>query len=117
MEKKEPFIAKSDIFLLVAIMLIAGVAYFLYACFQKDGYMARVMVDGKEIAILSLSDDISYEVNTEKGNNRVVIQDGKVIVQEADCPDKICVKHKAIDKVGETIICLPHNLVVEVISD
>ena len=38
-------------------------------------------------------------------------------MKEADCPDQICRKHKAIDKSGETIVCLPHKVVIEVEAD
>ncbi len=36
---------------------------------------------------------------------------------QADCPDGICANHKPIHKTGESIICLPHKVVVTVISD
>ena len=45
---------------------------------------------------------------------RLADKDGSVTVQDADCPDKICEKHRAINRTGETIICLPHKLVVEI---
>ena len=34
----------------------------------------------------------------------------------ADCPDHLCVKQKAISKEGESIICLPNKVIVEVDS-
>jgi hypothetical protein len=37
-------------------------------------------------------------------------------MEGASCPDQICVKHKAIYKNGETIICLPNEVFVEVES-
>jgi hypothetical protein len=36
---------------------------------------------------------------------------------EADCPDKLCVQEKAVSKNGETIVCLPHRVVVEITSE
>ena len=41
----------------------------------------------------------------------------KVSVNNKDCPDKICVNHAAISKKGETIVCLPHKVVVEVVDE
>ena len=38
------------------------------------------------------------------------------IISEASCPDKICVNHKRIQKSGETIICAPNKVVVEIKS-
>jgi hypothetical protein len=33
---------------------------------------------------------------------------------EADCPDGLCVKQHKIDKTGQTIVCLPHRVVIEI---
>ena len=45
------------------------------------------------------------------------IKDGKVTMKEADCRDQICADHKAIEKSGETIVCLPHKVVIEIKSE
>ncbi|CCZ53222.1 putative uncharacterized protein [Clostridium sp. CAG:75] len=37
-------------------------------------------------------------------------------MKKADCPDKICVHHKGIRSNGETIICLPHKVIVTIQS-
>ena len=42
------------------------------------------------------------------------IQDGQVFISEADCPDGLCVNTGKISKTGQTIICLPHKLVIEI---
>lgn len=34
----------------------------------------------------------------------------------ATCPDHLCIKQGAINKKGQSIICLPHKLIVEVVS-
>ena len=53
------------------------------------------------------------EIRNSLGENRIVIKDNMVYMEHADCPDQYCVKHKAISKTNETIVCLPHKLVVE----
>ena len=37
-------------------------------------------------------------------------------MQEASCPDQICVNHRAINSVGETIVCLPNEIVLKVVE-
>ena len=59
----------------------------------------------------------TYKIPTKSGLNVMKIKDGKVTMEKADCPDQICHKHKAIEKSGETIVCLPHKVVIEVSSD
>jgi len=38
-------------------------------------------------------------------------------MKKADCKDQICADHKAIEKSGETIVCLPHKVVIEIQSE
>ena len=49
--------------------------------------------------------------------NLISVTDGMVVVEAADCKDQICVRHKPISSKGESIICLPHRLVVEIVGD
>ena len=51
------------------------------------------------------------------GFNTVRIENGRVSVTAASCPDKICVRSRAIRYHGETVVCLPHGLVVTVYGD
>ena len=42
------------------------------------------------------------------------IKDRKVRMEDADCPDQICVNHRAISRDGESIICLPNQTIVTI---
>lgn len=46
--------------------------------------------------------------------NLIRIRDGSVYVAEADCPDKLCLRMRAISKENESIVCVPSGLKVEV---
>lgn len=48
------------------------------------------------------------------GNCILVIKDGKAYMLEADCPNQICVHHSAISHKGETIVCLPNRIIIEI---
>ena len=76
---------------------------------------ANVKVDGKITGTYSLIENQTIEIND--GSNILEIKDGIADMIEADCPDKLCVKQKAISKNGESIICLPNEVVVEVKSN
>lgn len=58
--------------------------------------------------------DYVPELPEKESYNLISIAEGKVTMEAADCRDQICVHHKPIMSVGESIICLPHRLVVEV---
>ena len=54
------------------------------------------------------------EIPGKIGRCVLVIEDGKAYMEEADCPNQICVHHSAISHKGETIVCLPNRIVIEV---
>ena len=116
MESKQErkLISHADILLIVGILILAMAGFFAWKKLQKPGAYVDIMVDGNSVKTMQLNQDACYEVKQKVGVNTVVVQDGSVTVQNADCPDKICEKHQAINRTGETIICLPHKLVVEI---
>lgn len=109
---------KKDIMLLLVILLAAFLIW-LVPSFLHRNEPARVMIyqDGNQIADYPLAEDlvtaISYE---EEHYNLLLIEDGRVSVSDADCPDQLCVKQRSISGNGESIICLPHKLVVQIES-
>ena len=114
-EKDQRKIGANDIKLLVAILAIGMAGMLILYFFKGDtGQTVRITADGTEYAY-DLDDDREIKVETGLGTNVVVIEEGFVYVREADCPDKICVHHVRISRTSETIVCLPHRLVVEII--
>lgn len=106
---------KKDIILVIVVLLIAGVSYSVMHFMRPgEGHFAQVSVDSKVQGTYSLDKDRTIEIKSSKGKNILIIKDGKVEMKEADCPDKYCVKQGKIKNVGETIVCLPHKVVVEI---
>ena len=79
------------------------------------GADSKIMDGCKDICELygryRLEQDQEIDVNDK---NKVLIKDGKVRMEDADCPDQICVNHRAISRDGESIICLPNQTVVTI---
>ena len=107
-------IIKNDLILISAILAISIVAFLIFTISLKKGEKAVVTVNGEKVAVLDLNEDTTQKINTKYGFNEVKIEKGEVSVTNADCPDKICANHRQISKVGQTIVCLPHKLVVEI---
>lgn len=108
---------KRDWLLGVAIILVAVVMYIAMNAMQSDDGMAvKITLDGKEYGTYSLEEDREIKIKTDNGNNKVVINNKSVEMKEADCPDKYCVKQGKINKTRQNIVCLPHKIVVEIIS-
>lgn len=105
---------KKDVILMIVVLLLAGLITVFYHIYSGEtGETVRIMIDGNDYGSYPLGEDNIVEIGNSFGYNRIVIENGEVFMQEADCPDQYCVEHKAISKTNETIVCLPHKLVVE----
>ena len=99
------------------LALVSFGVYRLYFASTGRAAIVEITVDGNVYKTLSLKEDATVDVPSEGGHtNTVQIKDGKVFMKKADCPDKICVHHKGIRSNGETIICLPHKVIVTIQS-
>ena len=99
----------------ILIVLIVVCALIMILNFTSNtGKFAVVSVNDKTIAQLDLSNNQTKHIETEQGYNVIVIKNGKCTVSDADCRDGICVNHSAINKIGQSIVCLPHKLIVEI---
>lgn len=108
---------KTDLILVVLVLIAAAGIYFFYFAGAEKGKGVEITVDGESEAFLPLGEEDSIRIDTENGYNIITVQNGEVFVAEADCRDGICVDHKKIKKTGETIVCLPHKLVVTITGD
>lgn len=109
---------KSDLWLL-AILCILSVALFAgyRLAFPHRGAFVTVTVNGEIHQTLPLQQDTSLDISgSEGGFNHLEIKDGTAYITDADCPDKLCVHQKAIQNQGETLVCLPHRVIVSISS-
>lgn len=96
----------------VALVLIPT----LFAVFRA-GTTVQVTVDGAVVARFPLAEERTYTIHgADGGVNTLVIRGGQATVTDADCPDRLCVHQHAISRAGQSIICLPHRVVVTVVG-
>ena len=108
---------KNDVILGGGI-LIAALLLFLVMHLTRwgDGNQIQITVDGNIYGTYSLAKDQVIEVKEKDFYNRIRIQDGKAYMEEANCPDGYCEEQGKINGRSQTIVCLPHKLVVEVLD-
>ena len=104
---------KKDMILIAAVLAISLISFAAIKMTQKDGKEVIVTVEGKEVYKTSIKKDQIYQIPEENGTNVMQIKDGKVTMIEATCPDHYCIKQKAVDEHGGSIICLPNKVVIE----
>ena len=107
---------KKGDFILICLMLCIAFLGFGVTFFgeKNQGGTLTVTIDGKVYGIYDMSVDQKIIMDETTGYNGFEIKDGVVTMVEADCPDQYCVKHTPISKEGETIVCLPHKVVLEI---
>lgn len=104
---------KWDACLLAGICLLALVIWGGFNLInKKEAGLVVVLQEGEMIAEYPLSEDYAVTISDEDGYNLLMISNGEASVSDADCPDRLCVSQKAISRRGESIICLPHKLVI-----
>lgn len=110
---------KADLIIIAVVAAAVGILiFFLYGLNSNSGSYVQIEVDGKVTQVLPLDTDTEYEIETvNDGANTIEIKDGKAKMIYANCPDGICTNHKEINRNGESIICLPHKVVVTVVND
>lgn len=114
---------KGDYLILLVVLIVLIVTGILISG-NKQGNQVHVTVNGvtetyslfdeQRVTISNRKDSTKKDVNIK---NTIVIDKGQVYMENADCPDQVCVKHKPISKNGEMIICLPNEVFVEVEND
>jgi len=106
---------RNDIILISFILLLALTIFFIFKLNSKDGNFVTVSVNGKITNSYPLSNNTETVIKSNVGfENVLVIENGVAFVKSANCRDKICVHHRKISKTGETIVCLPHKVVIEI---
>ena len=98
-----------DLFLLIIIFALLGVALFFFFGADKGGNV-EIYVNGEKYMTVSLSRDRVIELD----DLTVVVKDGAVYVENADCKDKICEHTGSISKKGQTIVCAPNRVVIRI---
>jgi len=109
---------KKEIITIIVLLAISltGIGLF-YALNATDQPLSvRVSRQGEVVTVLPLSVDHTETFRDASGYNTLVISDGQAKISESDCSEQICVNTHSVSTPGETIVCLPHKLIVEIIT-
>ena len=103
--------------LIISVILTAFLLWlFPWILHGRTPAVVKVIQDGEEIASYPLWEDQTVSIPYEDGYNLLFINDGEASISDADCPDGLCVRARSIARSGESIICLPHKLVIQIES-
>lgn len=133
-QSKKQHIRIADMVLVGVCLFGAGILTLFFLLQRKDAQTVCISYDGETLYEQTLPqgdakwyylitwqngeirqefDTEAMEIPKEGSYNLIVITQEGVSMEGADCRDQICVHHVPITTDGESIICLPHRLVVQ----
>ena len=111
--KKDLIFISSILIFAVFLLLIQRV----YGNAQDEADLVKITVNQKLYGTYDLNKNQTITIQNDFGINTIQIQNKDVWMEEADCPDGYCKEQGHISKNKQTIVCLPHKLVVEISDD
>ena len=108
---------KKDLILICSVLVLAAAFWLVPRAVGLFGnskeQKLRITVSGEEYGTYSLEKDQVIKVGD---TNVCEIKDKKVSMISADCPDQLCIHQRTIQLQGETIVCLPNKVVLEIMG-
>ena len=103
----------------LAIVLVAVLAVAVALCFlpenQTGPVVAEIYRNAELVKTCSLETDTVFEI-TGKYTNEITVKNGEICISASDCPGEDCVHSGAIKATGRSIVCLPNEVEIRVVS-
>lgn len=104
-----------DFILVICLMVASFTPFLLLGGEHCTSRQAQLRVNSQVIKTFDLTKDQTYTYQDADGDiNKIEVRDGRIAIVYANCGDQICVRKGFINQTGQTIVCLPHKLVIEV---
>ncbi|MBS4217417.1 NusG domain II-containing protein [Bacillus sp. FJAT-49711] len=115
---------KWDLIMIILLILFSFLPFSIFSYQQANKmeassrYIAVITVNKeivKEIELSSHTGTQIFEIADHDSDVNVIeVKNDHIRIKSANCSDQICVRTRAISKPGQTIVCLPHKLVIEI---
>jgi len=101
--------------LLIAAVVLSSVAVLIrsWRAATPDA-VVQVQVSGRLVEVLPLDRNRTVDVPAAGGEVEITVQDRRVRISQSDCPKRICVRSGWISRPGQTIVCVPRKLLVQI---
>jgi hypothetical protein len=107
--------------LLVLLISLSAIMSAYVLLFNRSGndssHQAVISVGGLVVRTITLSRETPrqhFEINGKVGKTDIEVQGRRVRVLDAHCNNRICVRQGWIDKPGESVICMPGQVVISI---
>ncbi|HAT4105574.1 NusG domain II-containing protein [Clostridium perfringens] len=112
---------KWDLIIIIVLIILSLMPIRLLISSNNSGDLKRVIisVNGEEYESLELKENLNKIIKIEEGLeiNEIYINKGQVYMNHSNCTDKVCMRQGKISKIGESIVCLPNRVFIEIKGD
>lgn len=108
---------KGDIVIIFIVSFLSFLPYAYLKEKDKTSYEVYIMVGGEPYQTLPLTGQFHKKdipIHTSNGYNIVTIENEGVSISASNCYDHTCEQFGIKKQNGEVIVCLPHQLYIEV---
>lgn len=97
------------------MIFLLGAVGSLWAIRRPHGTQVNIVQDGNVLYTFDLAstEDQTFEIEYEGRINTIQIENGRIRMLEAECPDQTCVHMGWLDSGAMPIVCLPNHLSIE----
>ncbi|MGI6563371.1 MAG: NusG domain II-containing protein [Clostridia bacterium] len=115
MKKLKP----GDILIFAVIICISVAIFASFRIRTGAGHaVAQIIRDGEVIRTIDL-DQVDEPIIIElkgKYNNIIIAEERTIRFERSDCPDRICEKMGRISRPGQTAVCVPAGVIINIIG-
>lgn len=108
---------KNDLKMIVIVLIIIAILFIVFYFNKDKAHTALVYYGSEKILTIDLNINKEYVVKGDNGDVVIKVLDKKIKVIEENSPYHLCSKQGYISNSGESIICLPNKIIIELPSD
>ena len=109
---------KIFILIVTAVAIISIIFGLIISVVYSDANIACIYVNDKlydSVDLKKVKNSYTIDIQVEDGgHNIILVEEGAISMQSADCPDKLCVNQGKISNGIYPIVCLPNKVIISV---
>ena len=93
----------------IALAVISAAVWAFMQNSSKNADGVNIYKDGKLVQSLPIDEDTEYQIDSLK----VKVENAAAFISESDCKCKTCIGFGKLSKAGQTAVCLPNKVTIE----
>jgi hypothetical protein len=112
------YLLKTGDYILISCVIVFIISSFVFIhIVDSSEKVAIIIVNNIEMYRISPFEDRNIIVNGTIDKSHIQVKNAQISIIEAPCRHKICIKMGKISKAGETLICVPNRIVIQILGN